>query len=65
MKIKTRYHITPVLEWLLPKRQKVTSVDQDVEKENTCMLLVGILISRVFMENSLKGSASKICRQNY
>jgi hypothetical protein len=31
-----------MLEWLLSKRQKITSVDENVEKGNPCSLLRGI-----------------------
>jgi hypothetical protein len=41
MKIKTtmRCHLIPV-RWVLSKRQKITSVGEDVEKQKPCILLV-------------------------
>ena len=35
-----RYY-SHLLEWLLSKRQEITSVDENVKKRNICALLVG------------------------
>ena len=43
------YHLT---EWLLSKRQKITSVDKDVEKREPLCTIGGIINSRSHCENS-------------
>ena len=39
IKITIRYHLTPV-RMALSKRQEITSIGEDVEKRETCVLLV-------------------------
>lgn len=41
-----------LLEWLLPKRQKIKSVGKDVEKGKLCALVVEMQVGTTTMENS-------------
>ena len=41
------------LGWLLSKKQKISSVGENVEKSEPCGLLVGMLNSAVAVENGM------------
>ena len=57
LQIKTTmsYHLTP-LEWLLSKRQEITSADKDAKKKDPCALLVRTYIRATTMKNSMEVS---------
>ena len=65
MQIKTtmRYHLTPVrmLEWLLPRRQEITSVGKDVEKRKL-LCTVGGNVNWYSHYGKQYGSSSKKIR---
>ena len=42
MQITMRYITSHLSEWPLSKRQQITSIGEDVEKRETCALLVGM-----------------------
>ena len=43
-----------LIEWLLSKRQEITSVGEDAEKREPCVLLVGMQFGAATVENSIK-----------
>ena len=47
-----RYYLTPVRMTIIKKKKKMNSIGEDVEKKNTCALLMGIQIGAAAMENS-------------
>lgn len=59
MQIRTlmRYHLPPIMGWwLLSKRQQITNVGEDEEKENPCALLIGMEVGAAPLENSMEVS---------
>ena len=54
MQIKTtmRHHLTPV-RWL-KTTQEIVSVGKDMEKRNTCALIMGMQIGAATLENSME-----------
>jgi len=55
MRIKTtvKYHLTSVRMAII-KKQKMTSLGEDVEQRKPCALLVGMEIGATIMENSME-----------
>ena len=54
MQIKTtmRYYFT-LLRMLIIEKKKALNVREDMEKKNTCTLLLGLQIGAVTMENTM------------